>query len=390
MHSDGGGLYLQISAFGTKAWVFRYDRNGTRRSMGLGPVHTISLAEARQAALEARKLLREGVDPIGNRDAHLQAAKLATAKTMTFSACADAYLEAHEDSWKNPKHRQQWRNTLETYAAPVFGALSVAAVDTGLVMRALEPIWKAKTETASRLRGRIESVLDWATVRGFRKGENPARWKGHLDTLLAAPSKIKGEEHYAALSYKAIAGFILALREEEGHAARALEFAILTATRTNETLGATWGEIDLDERIWTIPATKMKANREHRVPLSEAAIAVLERMKDYRDGDYVFPGAKIGRPLSNMAMLMVLRRMGHGDLTAHGFRSTFKDWASETTGYPPEVTEMALAHAVGDKVEAAYRRGDLFNKRRRLMDSWARYCARTLASAEVTPIRGAA
>lgn len=390
MYSDGGGLWLQVSAFGSKAWIFRYDLNGKRRSMGLGPIHTISLAEARQAALEARKLLREGKGPIEDRNTRLQAAKLATAKTLTFSQCMDAYLEAHEDSWRNPKHRQQWRNTLETYAVPAFGVLSVAAIDTGLVMKALEPIWKTKTETASRLRGRIESVLDWATVRGYRSRENPARWKGHLDALLASPNKIKGVEHHAALDYRRIGVFMAELRTQEGIAANALEFAILTATRTGETIGATWGEIDLNGRIWAIPAGRMKGKREHRVPLSDAAAAVLEKMKDHPDSEYVFPGARIGRPLSNMALLMTLRRMGRGDLTAHGFRSTFRDWAAEATGYPREVAEMALAHAVGDKVEAAYRRGDLFDKRRRLMDDWARYCAQRLTSAEATPIRGTA
>jgi integrase len=373
-YSDGVGLYLQISVFGTKNWVFRFTLNGKSREMGLGPIHTISLAEARQAALECRKKLREGIDPIETRKALKQAVNLEAAKAITFDECAKKFIEAKQNEWKSAKHGDQWRNTLETYASPVIGKLSVAAVDTGLVMRVLEPIWTTKTETATRLRGRIESVLDWATVRGYRYGENPARWKGHLASLLAVPGKIAKVEHHAALPYSEIGDFIGELRKQEGNASLALEYCILTATRTSETLDATWGEIDFLTNTWTIPGDRMKAKREHRVPLADRAIQILQEMQTRQLGDYIFPGQRERRPLSNMSMLMALRRMGRVDLTTHGFRSTFRDWAAETTGHPPEVVEMALAHAVGNKVEAAYRRGDLFEKRVRLMLDWAKQC----------------
>ena len=307
---------------------------------------------------------------------------------MTFDECAAAFIEAKQGEWKNPKHRQQWTNTLATYASPVIGKLPVADVDTGLILKILEPIWNTKTETASRLRGRIESVLSWATTRKYREGENPARWRGHLDTQLAKPSKIKKEMHHAALPYKELPGFMRKLREHTGAAASALEFAILTAARSGEVLGARWDEIDLEEGIWTIPTGRMKVRREHRVPLSDAATAVIAKMQNEVQSDFVFPGTKEAKPLSNMSMLMVLRRMGRQDLTTHGFRSTFRDWASETTAYPHEVCEMALAHTITNKAEAAYRRGDLFDKRRRLMQDWANYCASGIASSEgVVPIR---
>jgi integrase len=307
---------------------------------------------------------------------------------MTFDACAAAYIDAHKSSWRNAKHRDQWPNTLNTYASPVFGSLPVQAVDVGLVMKALEPIWKIKSETASRLRGRIEAVLDWATVRGYRKGDNPARWRGHLDKLLPARSKVQKVEHHSALPYGGLADFVAVLRGQDGIAARALEFLILTATRTGEVIGARWDEVDLGEKIWVVPAARMKAGREHRVPLSAVAAAILEEMKKIREGEFVFPGGKKGRPLSNMAMLAVLKRIGRSDLTAHGFRSSFRDWAAERTNFPREVAEMALAHTVGDKVEAAYRRGDLFQKRRQMMDGWARFCETTRTRAEIVPISG--
>jgi len=385
--SDGGGLYLQISAYGSKNWVFRFTLHGRKREMGLGSLNTITLAEARQAAVDCRKQLREGIDPIEQRKATLQVAKLANTKTMTFDECSAAFIEAKQGEWKNPKHRQQWTNTLATYASPVIGKLSVADVDTGLVLKILEPLWETKTETASRLRGRIESVLSWATTRKYREGENPARWRGHLDTLLANPSKIKKEVHHAALPYKDLPKFMRKLREHTGAAARALEFAILTAARSGEVLGARWDEIDLEEGIWTIPTGRMKVRREHRVPLSDAATAVIAKMQSEVQSTYVFPGTKEDKPLSNMAMLMTLRRLNTGDLTTHGFRSTFRDWASETTAYPHEVCEMALAHTITNKAEAAYRRGDLFDKRRRLMQDWASYCASGKSASGVVPIR---
>ena len=302
--------------------------------------------------------------------------RLNAAKAMTFRDCAARYIASHRAGWRNPKHAAQWEATLATYAGPVMGGLSVQAIDTALVLKVLEPIWTTKPETAGRVRGRIESVLDWAKVRGYRAGENPARWRGHLDKLLPARSKVRRVEHHAALPYAELPGFLMSLRDQEGIAARALEFAIVTAARTGEVIGARWSEIDLLEKIWTVPPGRMKAGKEHRVPLSARALAILEEMQPHRHAEdsFVFPGAKLGRPLSNMAFLMLLRRMGRDDLTAHGFRSSFRDWAAERTNFPSEVAEMALAHMVGSKVEAAYRRGDLFEKRSRLMAAWATFC----------------
>ena len=385
MYHDGGGLYLQVSAGGARSWIFRFTLDGRAREMGLGPVHAIPLAEARKRAAECRRMRVDGIDPIEARSEHRGWKKLEAANAMTFDACAAAYLSAHNASWRNVKHRDQWRNTLTSYAGPVLGSLPVQSIDVGLVMKALEPIWQAKPETASRLRGRIEAVLDWATVRGHRKGENPARWRGHLDKLLPARSKVHKVKHHPALPYNEMAEFIAALRNQEGTAARSLEFLILTASRTGEVIGARWDEIDLKEKIWAVPATRMKAGREHRVPLSAAAVAVLEEMMEVRESDFVFSGGKRGKPLSNMAMLAVLKRMDRGDLTAHGFRSSFRDWAAERTSFPHEVAEMALAHTVGDKVEAAYRRGDLLQKRRQIMEAWARFCAGT-AEGNVVPL----
>jgi len=374
MYHDGGGLYLQVSGSGTKSWIFRFTLDGRAREMGLGPVHAIPLADARKRAAECRRMRLDGIDPIEARSEHRSWKKLEAARGMTFYACAAAYLDAHEDGWRNAKHREQWRNTLNSYAGPVFGSLPVQAVDLTLVMKALEPIWKAKPETASRLRGRIEAVLDWATVRGYRKGENPARWRGHLDKLLPARAKIQKVVHHPALPYSEIADFMVSLRNQEGSAARALEFLILTAARTGEIIGARWDEFDLKDKIWVVSEARMKAGREHRVPLSAPTLAILKKMNEIRESDFVFPGGKKGNPLSNMAMLALLKRIGRHDLTAHGFRSTFRDWAAERTTFPREVAEMALAHTIENKVEAAYRRGDLFQKRRQLMEGWARFC----------------
>ena len=375
MYNDGGGLYLQIAEGGSKSWLYRYKVGGKDRWHGVGPLHTISLAQARERAADARRVRLDGHDPIEAKRAARIAARLDAAKAISFDAAATAYISSHSNGWKNEKHVAQWRATLTTYVSPKFGSLPVSVIDTGQILRALEPIWATKPETASRLRGRIESVLDWAKVRGYRTGENPARWKGHLNQLLAPPSKVRKVEHHPALPYAEVGAFMRDLRERDAVAARALEFLILTVARTSETLEARWEEIDLADRVWTMPAERMKSGREHRVPLSDAAIRVLDLMKSGRQSDYVFPGQKRGRPLSNMAMLILLRRMKRSDLTAHGFRSTFRDWCAERTNFPNEVAEMALAHAVGDKVEAAYRRGDLFNKRRALLDRWAEYCS---------------
>jgi integrase len=358
-------LYLRVDPSGAKSWVFRYAIAGRQRDLGLGSAADFTLAEARDRALAARKLVADGQDPIEAKEAKRRAAAVASATAMTFQACAEAYIAAHRAGWKNPKHAAQWPSTLSTYVYPIFGSLPVAAIDTGLVMKAIEPIWTEKPETASRVRGRIESVLDWAAAREYRQGENPARWRGHLENLLPKKSKVRRVEHHAALPYPEIADFMAELRSKDGIAADALEFAILTAARTGEVIGATWAEFDLEHRLWSVPGERMKAGREHRVPLSEAAMAVLAALK--REGDRVFP-------VSNMAMNMLLRRMGKNGLTVHGFRSTFSDWAAERTNFPSEVRELALAHAVGNKVEAAYRRGDLFGKRRELAEAWAHYC----------------
>ncbi|KWH01494.1 integrase [Burkholderia territorii] len=374
LYADGGGLYLQITTAGVKSWLFRYMRNGKARGMGLGPVHTIGLAEARTRALDCRRLLLDGIDPIDTRDAERAAHRVAQANDVTFQHCAEKYIDAHRAAWKNAKHADQWANTLNTYAYPVFDSLPVSAIDTALVMKVLEPIWTTKTETASRVRGRIESVLDWAAVHGYRVGENPARLKGHLDKLLPKRSRVQKVKHHPALPYADLAAFMKKLRTEEGIAARALEFLILTATRTNEVIGATWPEFDLDEGVWVIPAERMKMRKEHRVPLSASAASIIKAQKEMRQGDFVFSGARYGKPLSNMAMLQLLERMKRDDITVHGFRSTFRDWAGETTHYPREVCEAALAHGIKDKAEAAYARGDLYVKRAALMEDWAKFC----------------
>jgi integrase len=386
-YADGHSLYLRIGPTGSKSWVFRYRLAGRLHDMGLGPLHTVSLADARSKALDLRRQRLDGTDPLTVKREAAAKARVVDAKAMTFKAAAETYIAAHQAGWRNAKHRAQWPSTLETYAYPTFGALPVQAIDTGLVMKILEPIWTTKPETASRVRGRIESVLDWAAARDYRQGENPARWRGHLENLLPQKSKIARVEHHAALPYTEIADFMTGLRQQGGVAARALELAILTAARTGEVIGARWGEFNLAERLWIVSGERMKASREHRVPLSDAALAIVERMAKSRVGEAVFPGAKAAA-LSDAAMTMLLRRMGRGEITVHGFRSTFSDWCAERTNFPTEVREMALAHAVGDKVEAAYRRGDLFAKRRQLMQAWAKFCAAApVATGEVVPLR---
>lgn len=389
-YRDGDGLYLQVGPTGGKSWLFRYMRNGRAREMGLGPVGVVSLADAREATAAARQALAAGFEPLDARQAEKDRARLETARGMTFADCAAAYIEAHKPGWRNAKHAAQWSSTIKTYAEPIFGKLPVQAVDLSLVMKVLEPIWQTKTETASRLRGRIEAILDWATVRGYRQGENPARWKGRLDKLLPARSKVQKVEHHAALPYSEIGTFMATLRQRDGIAARALEFTILTAARTSEVLNARWDEFNLDERVWTVPGTRMKSGRDHRVPLSEPALSIIRAMDKVRRGPFVFPGTKKDRPLANMAFLQLLKRMKLSDLTGHGFRSTFRDWAAERTAFPREVAEAALAHVVGDKVEAAYRRGDLFGKRRKLMEAWAGFCNTQSATCKVVPLMGRA
>jgi integrase len=380
LYGDGHGLYLQVSSFDTKAWVFRFTIDGRPRKMGLGPLHTVSLAEARRRAAEARLKAHDGIDPIEDKQAQRAHKRLSAAKAMTFKQAADAYVEANRAAWKNPKHAKQWASTFnETKrgkrAHPATTAeindLVVSAIDTGLVLKVLEPIWTVKPETAVRVRGRIEAVLDWAKVRGFRDGENPARWRGHLDHILPKKSRIASVEHLDALPYHSISAFMAELRAKEGVTARALEFAILTATRSGEILGAQWSEIDADSKLWTIPAKRMKGKKEHRVPLSDRAVEILEPLP--RDGERVF--AAVGRD----GMLECLRQL-RAQGTVHGFRSTFRDWAAETTAYPNELLEIALAHTIGSKAEAAYRRGDMMEKRRRLMADWAAYCVQPPAN----------
>ncbi len=306
---------------------------------------------------------------------------------LTFRQCCAKYLSAHSDEWSNAEHREQWRQTLETYAGPVIGQLNVAHVDDALVLQILEPIWKTKTETAKRLRGRIERVLGWATVHKYRTGDNPARWRGHLDHMLAKPSKIVQTKNHPALPYFRVAELMAELRAKRSVGARALQFLILTAARSGEVRGAEWSEIDFANGIWTVPAARMKMRVEHRVPLSAQALAVLEQMREQQMGAFIFPGRREGEVMSDMTLVSVLRRMGHPDIVPHGFRSTFRDWAAECTGYPRELAEVALAHKVGDETERAYQRGDLLEKRRRLMRDWAAWCDRPATPATVTSIR---
>lgn len=389
-YADGGGLQLLVKDTGARSWVFRYMLKGKTRDIGLGPAGAddISLADARDLASALRLKVRAGIDPLAERQQKaaeaLAAAQAAQIAGITFKAVAEAYVGANEASWRNEKHRQQWRNTLATYVYPVMGELPVAAIGTAHVLQILEPIWKDKPETASRVRGRIETILDAAKARGYRQGENPARWRGHIAQILPARSRLT-RGHHKAMAYDAIPAFVCAIRAREAMAALALEFVILTATRTSEVLGATWAEVDLDKAIWTVPASRMKAGKEHRIPLSPRAVEILEAVKSL-EKDYLFPTDKGGK-LSTMAMSMLLRRMKL-DCTVHGFRSGFRDWAAECTGYAHEVCEMALAHVIGNKSEAAYRRGDLFDKRRRLMADWASFCSTIASNADnVRPIR---
>ncbi len=372
-YADRDGLYLNITKRGTKSWIYRYQLHGRRREIGLGSLRDVSLKSARDKASEARSLQQQGVDPKAHRDSlkHMPV----SAEVWTFDKCAGAYIESHRAGWKNTKHTQQWANTLYMYASPVFGHLPVDQIDTGLVMQVLEPIWRTKTETASRVRGRIENVLSWAIVQGYREGPNPALWRGHLSMLLPQRSKVQKVIHHAALPYSEISEFLDELRGHKGLSAQALELTILTAVRTSEVLSAKWSEIDLDACIWTIPGNRMKSGREHRVPLSTQAVALLNGLP--KMNGWVFPSRK-DKPLSNMAMLVLLKRdMGYSESTVHGFRSTFRDWVAETTYYPRELAESALAHVLTDKTEAAYQRGDLLEKRRELMQSWADYCYAT-------------
>lgn len=407
-HADGGGLHLLVKESGARSWVYRFMLTGKARDVGLSRCpeavellrqsgnEELTLGQARDVAAIYRLKVKAGIDPLAERERQvgeaLAAAQAAVIAGITFKKFAEDYIDGREHSWRNPKHRQQWRNTLVTYAYPVIGDLPLADIGTAHILQILEPIWKAKTETASRVRGRIETILDAAKVREYRNGENPARWRGHLAELLPARTRLS-RGHHKAMPYGAIPAFMTQLHDREAVAALALEFAILTAARSGEVIGATWAEVDLAKAVWTIPAGRMKAGKEHRVPLSPRAVEILDAVQPLNKQDTadapIFPGGR-GDKLSGMAMSMLLRRMKI-DATVHGFRSGFRDWSAECTGYAHEVCEMALAHVIGNKAEAAYRRGDLFEKRRRLMADWASYCASNgAAEAQVTPIRGAA
>jgi len=372
-YPDGLGLYLQVSPSGSKSWVYRYYTNGKEKRTGLGSYTIISLEEARRKADAKRKLVHEGVDPIAHKKAAKTQAALDEAKGITFRECASSYIESHRAGWSNKKHANQWANTLETYAYPVMGNLSIQDIDVSCVIRTLEPIWNTKTETATRVRQRIEAVIDWAKARDYREGDNPARWKGHLDKLLPNPSKIRKVEHHNALPYIEMSSFFRLLRSKESMAASALSFIILTATRSGEARGARVEEIDFQSKTWTIPAERMKAKREHKVPLSDEAINVLKEVSNQQMNGYIFPGSKGNAPVTEAAIRKLLKAEQPG-VTTHGFRSTFRDWCAEKTDSPREVAEAALAHILGDQTESAYLRTDLFDRRRELMGEWSRYC----------------
>jgi integrase len=389
---DGEGLWLQVSVAAdgkrrNRSWIFRYTRAGRTREMGLGSLNALSLVEARERARKSRQLLLDGIDPIERRNAERAAQAIESAKIISFEECAYRYIAAHRDSWRSAKHAAQWPQSLAKHVFSAIGKLPVATIDTALIMKTLAPVWEKAPETGSRIRGRIESILDWAAVCGFRQGGNPARWSGHLEHLLAASRKLRPIKHFAAMPYPQVPAFMAKLRALDSTAARALEFAILVAGRRGEVLGATWSEFDMEARIWIVPGSRMKSGREHRVPLSPRCLAILREMRAKTGGELVFPGRD--GELARATFQLFLRSLGHGDVVQHGFRSSFRDWAGETTNFPREVCEAALAHATGDRVELAYRRGDALAKRRKLMEAWASYCNRPATGGDVVPLRKA-
>lgn len=382
-YEDGGGLRLVVSPTGAKKWVLRFTIDGKRREMGLGSFPDVGLAEARDKATEHRKQAKEGVDPIEARQTEPE-------KTPTFTTCAARYIRAHRRGWKNAKHARQWVSTLKTYARREIGKKKVDAITTENILTILSPIWTTKTETAKRVQGRIENILDYAAAHKYRDPLNPARWRGHLDKLLPRPTRVKKVTHHPAMPHTEVPAFMAELSGNGSVSALALQFLILTATRTSEVLQAECNEIDLEAAVWTVPAERMKARREHRVPLTDATLTMLEALPHIEGNPYLFPGARHGRPLSNMALLQLMRGMGYGvdgdrgDYVPHGFRSSFRDWSGEVSSFPRDVAEMALAHVIENKVEAAYRRGDLFAKRRKMMQEWADYVNKQ--QAEVIPL----
>ena len=394
MHFVGGvdGLALQVLPSGGRSWILRMTVGNKRRDMGLGGFPDVTLSQAREAARQARAKVRLGIDPIEEARASVSQLKASQAAALTFDQCAEAYIKSQEPKWDNAKSPIQWRNTLKTYASPHMGSLLVRDVDLPHVLAALKPIWETKTETASRVRSRIQAVLDYARACKYRTGDNPAVWGGHLDKILPAPGEVTAVQHFAALPYSELGNFMVELRKAAGTGAKALEFTILTAARSGEVRGATWSEIDLDAGLWVVPAERMKSNKEHRKPLPKSAVALLKALPRVAGTDYVFPAPR-GGMISDATMGAVLKRMGvkHKDahVVPHGFRSTFRDWAAEKTNYPGEMAEMALAHTVSDKVEAAYRRGDLYMKRVKMMSDWARYCGTPRGKGEVIALPSA-
>ena len=385
--SDGGGLYLVIGRNGSRAWVFRYTRQGKAVELGLGAVASVPVKQARATAADLRTALGTGEDARAYRDRQRRLVALKEARSVTFEKAAEQYIEANKAGWRNAKHGAQWTATLKCYAYPTFGNSPVADLTVADVLKVLSPIWSTKPETASRLRGRIEAVLDYGKVHGWREGENPARWKGGLEMTLPARAKVRRVEHHAAMPYADVPALLKTLTAAEGVAPLALRFLILTAARTGEAIGARWSELDTASKLWTVPADRMKAGREHRVPLSDQAREVLKALP--RISDWVFPGRKPKSGLSNMALLQTLRRLDKGNITAHGFRSSFRDWAAEQTAVPREVIESALAHTIGSKVEAAYLRSDLLDKRRGLMADWGQHCAGLSKGGQVHELRRA-
>lgn len=391
-HNDGDGLWLAVSASGSRKWFLRVTIDGKRRELGLGSLKDTSLKEARAKAAEYRALVAQGIDPT-------RAKPSSSEDIPTFTQASARFIRSKRHEWSNRKHARQWVATLRTYARPIVGSKPVNEIGTEDVLRILQPIWTAKPETAKRVQGRIENVLDYASAMKWRDANNPARWRGHLNKLLAAPVKVKRQRnggstrHHPAMDYRQVPAFMAELRERNSTSALALQFTILTACRTSEVLQAQWAEMDRATATWTIPASRMKARREHRVPLAAAALAILDALPRIGGNPYVFPGARHGRPLSNMSMLEVMRGMGfgvkgeRGDYVPHGFRSSFRDWAGEESSFPNHVCEMALAHVIGDKAEAAYRRGDLFVKRRSMMDQWADWCGKACAIAQSNGVR---
>jgi integrase len=390
LYCDGGGLYLQVTPSGSKTWIFRFRSPLTQklRDMGLGAIQTVGLPKAREKAAAQRTALLDGLDPIEAREQENRRKLLEAAKAVTFAQCASSYIESHKAGWRNAKHAEQWTKTLEAYADPVVGPLPVQDVDTGLVLKILEPMWASEPETASRLRARIENILDWAKVREYRSGENPARWKGHLNQLLPALAKKSRVTHHKAMPFPEVGAFVSKLRELSGVSARCLEFTILTAARTSEAIKAKPEEFDLSNATWTIPASRMKAQKEHRVPLSPRAVEIVRTLMALKN-DHLFTSSHKRKPISNMAMLDLLDRM-EIEVTVHGFRSSFRDWAAERTAFPHEVCEMALAHTIANAAEAAYRRGDLFEKRRKLMEAWNAFIDAPRLEGAVIPMRNAA